>query len=75
MALDPASLQTKIDNLYTALSNDTLEVEDSDGNKIKYKSSTQILTAIKEFKKLKAESLSSTTYRGMALTLRGGKNL
>lgn len=75
MPLDPAQIQETIDNLYDALGNDTLEAEDSDGNKLKYKSSRDIVFAINRLKKRKAEALSGTSGRGMAITLRGGKNL
>lgn len=62
-------IQQQIDKLYLAMANDELELEDVDGNRIKYKSNSDILRAIEVFEKRKLPR------RGMAFKVSGGKGL
>lgn len=70
--LTKEAIQIQIDKLYMALANEELEVEDEDGNRIKYKSNNDILKAIGVFKALVVETSSR---RPMAFKVRGGKGL
>lgn len=65
-------ITTNLAKLYTALANDELEVEDSDGNRIKYKSNADLERAIDRFEKLK---LRTGARKGMAFKVNGGKGL
>ncbi len=61
-----------LDRLYTALASDELEVEDSDGNRIKYKSSNDVNRAIDRLEQLKKKKLGQTN---KAFVITGGKSL
>ena len=65
-------IQQQIDKLYLALANDELELEDVDGNRIKYKSNSDLERAITVFEKLLLRKLPR---RGMAFKVGGGKGL
>lgn len=65
-------IQQQIDKLYLAMANDELELEDVDGNRIKYKSNSDILRAVEVFEKLLMRKLPR---RGMAFKVGGGKGL
>lgn len=64
-------IQTRIDALYALLDSPELELQDADGHRIRYKSNADIERAITRYEK----RLTRATSRGMAFTLRGGKNL
>jgi hypothetical protein len=66
-----SAIQDLINKLYLALANDELEVEDSDGNRIKYKSNADIERAIIRFEKVIKNKRGS----GMAFKTHGGKGL
>jgi hypothetical protein len=65
-------IQAQIDKLYLAMANDELELEDVDGNRIKYKSNNDILRAIEVFERL---LFRKAPRRGMAFKVGGGKGL
>lgn len=65
-------IQAQIDKLYLAISNDELEVEDEDGNRIKYKTNNDILNAISALDKL---LLKKSGRRPMGFKVSGGKGL
>jgi hypothetical protein len=66
-----SEIQALINKLFIALANDELEIEDADGNRLKYKSNADIERAIARFEKL----LRRKQGHGMAFTLHGGKGL
>ena len=66
-----SDIQALLDKLYTALANDELEIEDADGNRLKYKSNADIERAILRFEKL----LRRKQGKGMAFKIHGGKGL
>lgn len=76
-SLTQSDIQTQIDKLNLAMSNDELEIEDADGYKIKYKSNTEILKAIKHLQRLLVSVASSTSgkRRNMGFRISGGKGL
>ena len=66
-----SDIQALINKLFLALANDELEIEDADGNRLKYKSNADIERAIARFEKLQRRKQG----HGMAFTLHGGKGL
>lgn len=76
-SLTKVQIQALIDKLHNAMANDELEIEDADGYKIKYKSNSEISTAIKHFQNLLLTVSSSTTgrRRNMGFRISGGKGL
>lgn len=66
-----SDIKKLIEKLYIAIANDELEVEDADGNRLKYKSNADLERAILRLEKL----YNRKQGKGMAFKVHGGKGL